>query len=319
MTARSASLIIAATIVGGCTVARPAADPAAELALGRAVFERDCAVCHSIEPPPVAAPPMSHIARHYRTAEPDRDAAIRRIAAWIAAPSESASALPAHAVAEWGLMPPLALPSQERRAVAAYVMTLGSGQQQRGMMGGGMRQRHGQHEELTPELERHVTGVAAPAAAALRAGLLQRLTAALAGGDVGRAIEVCATEALPLTDSIAAAAGNGIALKRTSTRVRNPLNAPDALEQQALEWFAAEHAAGREPTELVQREGTDFRYYVPLRVAAPCLTCHGPVDALTPEVRRALESRYPGDRATGYAIGDLRGVLRVSVPASAVH
>jgi mono/diheme cytochrome c family protein len=318
MTARIAFLTIAAAVAGGCTVTRPPADPEAELALGRAVFERNCTVCHSIDPPPVAAPPMSHIARHYRAAEPDRDTAIRRIAAWIVAPSASASVLPAHAVEEWGLMPPLVLPEEERRAVAAYVLTLEDAHP-RGPMGGGMQHRHGQTARISAELEQHVKAVAAPAAAALRTGLLQRLTAALGDGDTERAIDVCATDALPLTDSIARALGNGIALKRTSTRVRNPLNAPDALEQAALQWFAAEMEAGREPVELVQRDGEDFRYYAPLRIAPPCLNCHGPVDSLEPAVRSALQSRYPGDRATGYAVGDLRGVLRVAVPASAVH
>lgn len=325
----------------GCAT-QPARDaPQTQLAFGRSIFEQTCATCHSVAPPPLAAPPMSHVARHYLDAEPDAEAAAHRITAWIAAPSAQKSALPAHAIERWGLMPPQLLPERDRRAVAAYVLTLadqhagmgvgdsaghggmgmgGGTRHGAGMgMGAGAQHRNGPQPAIPPRTEALVTAVGEPAAAALRTGLLQRLTAALSSGGPARAIDVCALEALPLTDSIAAAAGNGIALKRTSTRVRNPLNAPDALESEALQWFEDEKAAGRSPTRLVQSDGADYRYYAPLRIARPCLACHGPGEAMSDEVRRALHSRYPGDRATGYAEGDLRGVIRVSVPAAALR
>ena len=62
-----------------------------------------------------------------------------------------------------------------------------------------------------------------------------------------------------------------------------------------------------------------FRYYIPLRIGPMCLQCHGPRDALEPTVRRALDALYPEDRATGYGVGDLRGVVRVTVPGEAVR
>jgi mono/diheme cytochrome c family protein len=33
---------------------------------GRAVFDAVCATCHTVDPPASLAPPMSHVARHYR-------------------------------------------------------------------------------------------------------------------------------------------------------------------------------------------------------------------------------------------------------------
>jgi hypothetical protein len=52
-------------------------------------------------------------------------------------------------------------------------------------------------------------------------------------------------------------------------------------------------------------------------VEAPCLSCHGPREAIVPAVVSSLEARYPDDRATGYAAGDLRGALwaEAEVPA----
>ena len=46
-----------------------------------------------------------------------------------------------------------------------------------------------------------------------------------------------------------------------------------------------------------------------------CLTCHGPVEAIPPEVRAVLRKRYPSDQATGYSVGDLRGAAWAEVRA----
>jgi hypothetical protein len=42
-----------------------------------------------------------------------------------------------------------------------------------------------------------------------------------------------------------------------------------------------------------------------------CLACHG--EAVAPDVRETILARYPGDGATGFAVGDLRGALWVEV------
>jgi hypothetical protein len=40
-----------------------------------------------------------------------------------------------------------------------------------------------------------------------------------------------------------------------------------------------------------------------------CLVCHGEAEAQPAALREALASAYPHDRATGYAVGDLRGAF----------
>lgn len=42
-------------------------------------------------------------------------------------------------------------------------------------------------------------------------------------------------------------------------------------------------------------------------------TCHGPGNSIPDTVRAMLAARYPDDRATGYAVGDLRGAISVQV------
>lgn len=151
----------------------------------------------------------------------------------------------------------------------------------------------------------------------LASTLLGEVTAAVAAGGPEEAIDVCHVKALPLTGEAAAGEPRVVAVKRTSLKLRNPANAPDAAETLALARVAAAAATGALPKVLVQRldrsEGPEWRVYRPVGVAPPCLACHGPTDTLAPGVRTKLAALYPADQATGYAAGQWRGLLRVSL------
>ena len=41
----------------------------------------------------------------------------------------------------------------------------------------------------------------------------------------------------------------------------------------------------------------------------------GRAEEIPGEVRRMLETRYPADAATGYKVGDFRGIVSVVIPA----
>jgi hypothetical protein len=154
------------------------------------------------------------------------------------------------------------------------------------------------------------------AAVALSRSLMSRVQMALQEGGPAYAIEFCSERALPITAAVQDSLAGGLELKRTSTRIRNPANAPDSLERAALAYFHSELEAGRPlpPYHLQQTEG-GWRYYKPVVVADFCIACHGPRESLDPAVRQVLAERYPNDQATGYSPGDFRGVIRVSVPA----
>ena len=160
----------------------------------------------------------------------------------------------------------------------------------------------------------------AAAADALVGTLIGHLTAALDEGGAEGAIDFCATEAPALTAD-AVALMEGVEIKRTSTRVRNPANAPDALEAAALAYFEEQFGAtGALPTAWLQPEGDQaLRFYRPLVVNQLCVQCHGPMGALSPGVLAALDERYPEDQATGYLAGDFRGLIRVRVARSALE
>ena len=73
---------------------------------------------------------------------------------------------------------------------------------------------------------------------------------------------------------------------------------------------------GALPQDWVQRTpANEYRYYRPLTIQPVCLACHGDPATMNPLVLDALETAYPDDHATGYEVGDLRGLVRVTVSA----
>ena len=173
-------------------------------------------------------------------------------------------------------------------------------------------------EDLSPEVEASVFELGSSASQALMGTLVAQLTTAMQDGGAANAVDFCSTSALELTAGVAEA--QGLDVKRTSMKYRNPANAPDEDETEALRYYESALAeTGVLPGPWVQKAGRDeYRFYRPLTIAQPCLNCHGSPGEVDPTVQAILDERYPEDLATGYALGDFRGVVRVSVPADRV-
>ncbi len=158
------------------------------------------------------------------------------------------------------------------------------------------------------------------AATDLGSDLMGMLSSEMARGGPVAAVAVCADSAQQRTERHQQA---GLHVRRIGTRVRNPANTPDSLESLVLAAFEAALESGRLPTDtiLVQARptgGWELRYLRPIQVQEKCLACHGPADRLAPGASRLIATRYPADRATGYAVGDLRGAfsVRAAMPAA---
>lgn len=167
--------------------------------------------------------------------------------------------------------------------------------------------------DLTGEQEAKVAEIGSGAARALASDLMGHLAAALEEGGPVSALEICSDRALSLTDSVAMRLGDGVSLKRTTLRYRNPLNAPDETDAAALRQFEESAIAGDPMPHVIVKTVREYRYYLPVRVSVPCLQCHGQPGDMDPEVVRFLNERYPEDQATGYVEGDFRGAIRVSI------
>ena len=135
--------------------------------------------------------------------------------------------------------------------------------------------------------------------------LIAELSDVLEKGGPGEAIAVCRERA----PRLAREAGQrmGLRIGRTSHRLRNPANAPPA-------WAAQLVAQRRESPAHFALEGGALGVLMPIPTAAPCLNCHGDVEKLPPEVREALATNYPEDKAVGFRVGELRGWFWVEVP-----
>ena len=145
----------------------------------------------------------------------------------------------------------------------------------------------------------------------LKKSLLQAVTTAMAQG-VPAAIEACHTQAPALT---AAVAREGAVVGRATDRPRNPKNAASGWQAEALAHFDKLKRGGTPlQGQTFVRALSDGRiaYAEPLVIQELCVSCHGA--ALAADVQVAITAKYPNDRATGYAAGDLRGVAWVELP-----
>ena len=147
--------------------------------------------------------------------------------------------------------------------------------------------------------------------------LKAELGKAIAEGGPMAAINVCYLRAPEIAAQLSQASGARVG--RTALRVRNPSNAPDDLERTVLEQFAADLGSGpidrplEAAFEIRRGDAVERRYMRAIPTDALCLTCHG--ESLAPELADAIARNYPGDQATGFKLGQLRGAFSVVWPA----
>ena len=143
--------------------------------------------------------------------------------------------------------------------------------------------------------------------APFKSALQSALRDGLAEGPVN-AIGVCRHDAPELA---ARASTGSVRVGRTSHKLRNPRNAPEPWMEPLLAHYL-EDPGSRAPRS-VDLEGGRVGYVEPIFVQAACLACHG--ESLAPSVDERLGELYPDDRATGFEIGDLRGLFWAEFPA----
>jgi hypothetical protein len=138
-------------------------------------------------------------------------------------------------------------------------------------------------------------------------------------GGAESATQVCKDIAPAMTSEISRQTGWKVT--RVSLKVRNPLlGTPDAWEQKALQDFELRASKGEKPetmeaSEIVEEPtGKSFRFLKAIALQPGCMACHGPIDALSVEVKTRLGAEYPHDRATGYSAGQIRGAVSIKRP-----
>lgn len=156
------------------------------------------------------------------------------------------------------------------------------------------------------------------AAQELTATLMAKLTSEIAARGPVAAVGVCQDVAQDLTRALGAR--EGLILRRTAMKTRNPVNAPADWERAWLEQAEAAVRAGRAPQplyEVTRPRGSpaELRHLRPILFpGGVCSRCHGLAEEIPDDVRAVLRERYPQDAATGFRAGDLRGAISVRVP-----
>lgn len=138
--------------------------------------------------------------------------------------------------------------------------------------------------------------------------LVRNLLGAIQKGGSDYAVDFCSERAMPLTDSLSKK--YKVRIQRISVKNRNPKNAASLFERKLLESFASANS----PKDTLLQTPKGIIYYKPIRVAMPtCLQCHGnPKSDINSATLSTIKEKYRFDKATGYALNDLRGAWKLS-------
>ena len=133
-------------------------------------------------------------------------------------------------------------------------------------------------------------------------------------GGLPAVVAFCNENAMKLTDSMAHV--YGVKIKRTSHKLRNPKNAPDTAEKEVLEEYLDRIKKGEKPSPVIEQDSIgNIHFYAPIFIKHDCLKCHGEPGKEIPEpIYQLIKEKYPQDQATGFKLGDLRGIWDITFP-----
>ena len=138
--------------------------------------------------------------------------------------------------------------------------------------------------------------------------LLGALMGALEEGDFEDAIEICRDRAPQIARDLSV---QGVEMGRSSHKLRNPDNAPEAWVEPLLAAYL-EEPSNASP-RAVRVDAATLGYVEPIYMKSFCLGCHGP--SIDPTLYQHIRSTYPQDQAIGFKVDDLRGLFWVTLPA----
>jgi len=118
------------------------------------------------------------------------------------------------------------------------------------------------------------------------------------------AIGVCKDAAPVIAEEVSEE--HGLRIGRTSFKLRNPENVAPDWAKSVVEDRVSENTYLAGP-------GGELGVMLPIRVQAPCLTCHGGEEDIPAEVQASLANYYPEDDGTGFTVEDLRGWFWIEV------
>lgn len=147
-------------------------------------------------------------------------------------------------------------------------------------------------------------------AMALGGALKNTLQSAIQAGGIENGITVCHEVAGALAAQMS---DENWEVGRTSLKVRNQNNNPAPWASSTLEDFARQ--LSQDPSHIPEATYQDpqtgqFSYMRAIVMQPLCTACHG--DNIKENVSKRIQALYPGDQATGFKVGELRGAFIVT-------
>jgi len=168
-----------------------------------------------------------------------------------------------------------------------------------------------QKRTLTPEEQTQYISKGRMITAMSLKALSGEVMQAINEGGVQHAVDYCNVHASPLIDSLSVKYEAKIS--RVSDKYRNPANKPGELDLTVIEAYREQLAAGNELQPHLEVTADEIIFYSPILILNPvCLNCHGEAGSTSQQENiDFIKSKYPEDLATGFKLGDLRGVWKI--------
>ena len=133
-----------------------------------------------------------------------------------------------------------------------------------------------------------------------------------------KAAEFCANNAVEIAKKISADFPEGVKVRRTALKYRNLDNKPDEIDIKVMEKMLEDKKnKSFKAKPIVVDAGEKVRVYKPLLISDVCLKCHGDPAKMDKKVQETISKKYPEDKATGFKLYDLRGVIVAELPKKA--
>jgi hypothetical protein len=275
---------------------------------------------------------MIAIKTRYTIGNTSKEEFVTRIWDFVSEPTEE-KAIMWGAVDKFGVMPYQAFPEEKIKLIAEYMYdheiaqpewfeehyqtSHGNGQ---GMgMGRGMGMGQGQSKGMGKnKTGNNYTSIGLKYALSTKAQLGKNLLNSIQEEGTVGAVGFCNVKAMELTDSMSVM--HNAIIKRVSDKPRNMANLANKKELVHIEAFKKMVSSGTEIQPIVEDTDGEINFYYPITTNTMCLQCHGtPNEQVTPETLSMLKKLYPDDKATGYDVGQVRGIWSINYDKSSVQ
>ncbi|WP_340065847.1 c-type heme family protein [Ascidiimonas aurantiaca] len=278
---------------------------------GLKIVSENCITCHSPDATRKnrIAPPLVAVKQHYLDTTKTEEEFISEMSSFLISPDIKKSKMP-NAVTRFGVMPNLGYSTDSYKAVATYLYRAEIEkpdwfdthyQEEKEQLLKNSEQRTDNYLEKGRNM-----------ALATKSVLGKTLLGAIQSKGTEGAVTFCNERALRITDSMAVHLKASI--KRVSDKNRNPNNAANARELAYIEQAkTALKEKGSAASKIFEKNNKITGYY-PIVTNNMCLQCHGtPAKDINSKALSKIKILYPNDKATGYAVNELRGIWVVEM------